>query len=271
MPEVKTAASPPSGLNLSDVAAIPSFLDGLCSALFGVTKVDHYLRDLPQNKGIEACLDQVLRDRGLDPEAIKSSAQAIPKEGPCLITANHPTGVLDGVLLLAALLGRRKDVRIVANQVLARFPFGDEYVLRLNKASSRSAFRTTIRQVETAWAEDQCVVVFPAGTVEHFQWSRGRIAEAAWAPGIQRFAHRHGIAEYCATIGLKNPRWFHVAAAFLKQARTLLLLRAFLHRSPASEKETLRFHKGKTRGDTANRAGGGSTNRPRHVESEAAL
>ena len=43
----------------------------------------------------------------------------IPAHGPLLIVANHPCGALDALALLDAVGRVRRDVRVVANEVLA--------------------------------------------------------------------------------------------------------------------------------------------------------
>jgi putative hemolysin len=46
----------------------------------------------------------------------------IPRTGALLVTANHPFGILDGVILAAILTAVRSDVRILTNSMLASLP-----------------------------------------------------------------------------------------------------------------------------------------------------
>ena len=45
----------------------------------------------------------------------------IPSQGGVVVVANHPFGVIEGLVALDVLLRARQDVKILANRVLARF------------------------------------------------------------------------------------------------------------------------------------------------------
>ena len=199
------------------------------SKLLGLRAVEEYCQKLPADNGLAACVDQVMMDHGLRVDHIKTAAWCIPKTGALLITANHPTGILDGALLLCALLSRRNDILIVANDLLCKIPVLGDHIIPLNKSELNDAggYRALL-SIRRAWKRNGCVVVFPAGTVSHWQWKKMAISDAPWTTSIQSFAAVLNVAEYRATIELKNPLWFHVCAAVSRKARLALLLRAFL-------------------------------------------
>ena len=71
------------------------------------------------------------------------SIDNIPLDGGCIVVANHPHGMLDGVGMIKVLLERRKDVRVMANHLLYCFeelkttfigvdPFGGDRAKRFN-------------------------------------------------------------------------------------------------------------------------------------------
>ena len=197
--------------------------------LLGLRAAEAYCKTLPVFDGLAACVDQVLLDRGLQINLIKEAAQFIPQDGPLLVTANHPTGILDGVVLLCALLSRRSDIRIVANDVLCSIPvFGDRVIPIKKTIYGDSDGFSALMQIRRAWKRNECVVVFPAGTVAHWQWKSMAIADAPWTTSIQSFSASLKIPEYRAALAVKNPAWFHICAAVSRRARLALLLRAFL-------------------------------------------
>ncbi|TXZ86632.1 hemolysin, partial [Vibrio cholerae] len=52
----------------------------------------------------------------------RGRVEQIPTQGPVVIVANHPLGAIEGVIL-ADLVGQvRKDVKVLANQLLKRLP-----------------------------------------------------------------------------------------------------------------------------------------------------
>ena len=63
---------------------------------------------------------QVIPERyGLSLEVVGGSPQAIPAEGPLILIANHPFGILDGLMMGHLLDLVRGDFRILANAVSA--------------------------------------------------------------------------------------------------------------------------------------------------------
>lgn len=227
-PNTAGLSSSPSPLDLPHDHGIPEIL----LRWLGVRTAEAYYLTLPTAAGLAACTDQILAAGGYDLAAIRAAARCIPQRGALLITSNHPTGILDGILLLSALLSRRSDVRIVANEVLCRIPILAERVIPIAKTDPQPRQnRNALLAIRSAWKRGECVIVFPAGTVAHWQWREMRITEAPWADGIQRLAAKSHIPEYRATLAVRNPLWFHACAAISRKARTALLLRAFLARS----------------------------------------
>ena len=211
--------------------------------LLGLRKAETYCKTLPTSDGLAACVDRVVLDRGLQVSRIKKAAQFIPQTGALLITANHPTGILDGVVLFCALLSRRNDVRVVANDVLCSVPVLGSQVIPVKKtnAGDMRGFNA-LMEIRRAWGRGECVVVFPAGTVAHWQWKSLAIADAPWTTNIQDFAKTLKIPEYRAVLTVKNPAWFHVFAAVSRTARVALLLRAFFSSAGSQTSDLVAFN-----------------------------
>ncbi len=201
----------------------------LKSKLLGLRAAEVYCRELPTIDGLAACVDRVIIDRGLRIDCVKEAARCIPEKGALLVTANHPTGILDGAVLLCALLSRRSDVSIVANDLLSNIPVLGEYVIPIKKIDLHDAggYRALLK-IRRAWKRNGCVVVFPAGTVAHWQWKTMAVSDAPWTTSIQSFAASSNVAECRATLSVRNPLWFHACAAVSRRARLAFLLRAFL-------------------------------------------
>lgn len=217
--------------------------DGPVARLLGLHAAVAYYNSLPEKSGLAACADHVLADHGFDIEGVWEAAQCIPQKGALLICSNHPTGVLDGVLLLSALLSRRSDVRIVANDVLCCIPVLADRIIPIKKTAHSSARdRQVLMAIRSAWKRDECVIAFPAGTVAHWQWRSKSITDAPWTDGIQRLASKLDVPEYRALLAIENPLWYHGLAAISRKARTGLLLRAFLGNTRKQPRHPVTFH-----------------------------
>ena len=82
-------------------------------------------------------LDLDLKCLGIDPSKI-------PSEGPLVFVANHPYGVLDGIVLTWLARKVRPDVKILANKVLCQAPSASENLLPVDFASTNDALQTNL-------------------------------------------------------------------------------------------------------------------------------
>jgi putative hemolysin len=228
----------PIPLDLPTDHGIPEIL----VRLLGLHSAAAYYLTLPTDVSLAACVEKILIDRKFDLTSIRVAARCIPQRGPLLVTSNHPTGILDGVVSLAALLSRRNDVRVVANAALCRIPILADRLIGIRKTdSSHRGNRNALMAIRSAWKRDECVIIFPAGTVAHWQWREMRVADAPWTDGVQRFAAKLDVPECRATMTIKNPLWFHGCAAISRKARTALLLRAFFAHSAKTSLSPVKF------------------------------
>lgn len=97
-----------------------------------------------------------------------------PEQRPVFL-ANHPTGGLDGLLLLSWLLHYYSDIRIVVTDVLWEIPHLRPYVLPVNRYNkSRQSVEMLLKQFES----DTPLLVFPAGVTA--RKINGRMQESKW-------------------------------------------------------------------------------------------
>lgn len=203
-------------------------LNPTLSYLLGLRFLESYCKALPFSNGFADCVDFVVKERGFDVDKIKKAACIIPLSGPILITSNHPTGILDGAVLLCALLSRRADVLIVANDLLVDLPMLGNYIIPIKKTKFGDRNGTNMLiQVRRAWKRNACIVVFPSGTVEHWHWNKFKICDAPWTTTFQNFANILKVTEFQARLTMQNPVLFHIFAAFSKRARLIFLIHAF--------------------------------------------
>ena len=191
------------------------------------------MRDLRQG------LEPVLERHGIDSKILCESAESVPDCGPLLITANHPTGILDGVVLMGALLQRRRDIYVLANRRLENIPHFADHHIPIDKGNSDS--RGTFRRIRKLWNANNCIVHFPAGTVAHWQFNSWSVAEAPAEDSVPRFAAKLGVPHHRATLFLENPAWFHTITAVSRCARTALLIRTFYEGSRVSRHPPIAF------------------------------
>src|SRR5262245_8366622 len=97
-------------------------------------------------------------------------AAEIPTTGPLVVAANHPHGILDGLVLMSALRPVRPDVRLVANHLLDVIPELHEFCFFVDPFDGPAATARSLRGLRAAhlWLRrGGAVIVFPAGEVAH--------------------------------------------------------------------------------------------------------
>ncbi len=108
----------------------------------------------------------------------------IPSIGGAIIVANHPLGGIDGVAFINEIGKRRKDCHILVNDILMQIKQFDPIFVPVNKHGRNS--RDNIAYIDSLYASDKCIVVFPAGLVSRKQgkeifdleWKKSFISKA---------------------------------------------------------------------------------------------
>lgn len=122
----------------------------------------------------------------LSMEVDVAGIEAVPATGPCVITANHPGGIADGIALHQVLRERRPDAVYFANRDAIRVCAGlADHVIPVewrDEHRSREKTRETLKQSVSAFKDGRCVVVFPAGRMSVWDWRERRLVEQAWMP-----------------------------------------------------------------------------------------
>ncbi len=153
---------------------------------------------------------------------VEAAGGGIPAKGRLLIVANHPSGALDALALLQLVGSVRRDVRIVANDLLSAIRPLDGLLLPIRVLGGRPS-ADSLRSVREALEREQCVIVFPAGEVSRLGL-RG-VRDGRWQRGFVGFARKTGAPVLPVRIQARNSALFYGASALFKPAGTALLAR----------------------------------------------
>ncbi|RSK37276.1 lysophospholipid acyltransferase family protein [Hymenobacter metallilatus] len=141
-------------------------------------------------------IDQLLRDLHITVEYDAAELRRVPVQGAFVAVANHPCGILDGLVLLYVLSEVRPEFVVVANELLAPLLANLPEQLALVSTEKKDAGRNAskVRQLLRYLHNDIPVGLFPAGEVAHRtapfrplldrDWNptAGRLLEAARVP-----------------------------------------------------------------------------------------
>ena len=188
--------------------------------------IDRLLQDQGHLRGFDfigATLDFLGARYEVDPAQLVR----VPARGGLVVVANHPSGALDALALLDALGRVRRDVRIVANEMLSLVAPLQDLLLPV-RVFGGGAEAGSVRALERALADGQCLVVFPAGEVSRIGL-RG-VRDGRWRNGFVRLARAAGVPVLPVRIGARNSALFYGASALYKPAATALLAREMFER-----------------------------------------
>ncbi|MCU1239131.1 MAG: hypothetical protein JWP63_7098 [Candidatus Solibacter sp.] len=120
-----------------------------------------------------------------------------PAAGAAVVVANHPYGIVEGLILAAVLDRVRPDWTIMVNSMLAgvvpllgRMIPVNPFDAPTANAVNRAPLRESMRQL----AADTALVIFPAGEVAQLDWTQRSIADPPWKTTAARLAHAPGAA-----------------------------------------------------------------------------
>jgi putative hemolysin len=144
----------------------------------------------------------------------------IPAEGRLVIVANHPLGALDALALLHLIGSVRRDVRILANDILAQFSQISSLLLPVAVFGGGA---TRMREAYRALEKEQALIVFPAGEVSRL--GPLGVRDARWSAGFVRMARRMDAPVLPVHIAAHNSPAFYGMSMLAKPLSSLLLAR----------------------------------------------
>ena len=172
----------------------------------------------------EAAVRRLALDVRYDPQALA----AIPKTGPVVVVANHPYGVLDGIVISWLVSKARSDFVVLTNAVLARAPEANGFILPIDFAGTEEARRTNLASRGAARAQldrGGVVVVFPAGAVSTAPDKFGLkpAIDGRWQPFVAQLIQRSEAAVVPIWFVGQNSRLFQIASHVSYTLRVSLL------------------------------------------------
>lgn len=167
---------------------------------------------------------------GLSLDVIGGSLSNIPSNGPLILIANHPYGILDGLMMGHILSEARGDFRILAHRIFRQAEELNKIILPISFDESKDAVQLNLQTRKMALdylSDDGAIGIFPGGTVS----TSARIFSHPIDPGWRSFTARM-IAKSNATVVPvyfqgQNSRLFQIASHLHSTLRLGLLIKEF--------------------------------------------
>ena len=110
----------------------------------------------------------------------------IPETGPAIVVANHPFGVLDGLVLSWIVSQKRKDFKLLVHSLLLRAPETKGNLLPIDFTGDKEALLTNLdtrKKARKHISDGGCIIIFPSGTVSttlKFYQKKSKAFDCEW-------------------------------------------------------------------------------------------
>jgi len=162
-----------------------------------------------------------------------SGLERLPADGRCVVVANHPTGIADGVAVYDALKGVRPDIIFYANSDAHRVcPRFDETLIPVEwvpAKRTRERPALPLAMTRDALEADRALTVFPAGRLAR-RGPDGLLTEPEWMPTAVSVALKY--AAPVVPVHVEGP-WatlFHFFDRFSPELRDVTLFHELLNK-----------------------------------------
>lgn len=170
---------------------------------------------------------------GLSLNVTGGSLANIPATGPLIVIANHPYGILDGLMMGHILSTLRGDFRILANSVFRKAEDLNRIVLPISFEETRKAMALNIatrRKSLDYLAAGGAIGVFPGGTVSTAAKPFSRPLDPRWRGFTARMVAKSRATVVPIYFEGHTSRLFQIASHMHANLRLGLLIKEFRKR-----------------------------------------
>ena len=175
----------------------------------------------------QAFWKQALDVMGIELKTPQEQIDRIPKDGPLIITSNHPHGLVDG-MVLAELIGRvRTDYKILTRSLLTGITEIDQFMIPVPFPHEEDALEKNLVMRKDAMNHLKgggVVILFPSGVVGASKTAFGPVVEEQWNPFTAKMIQRSQAKVLPVFFPGGNSRWYQVANQISPTLRQSLLL-----------------------------------------------
>lgn len=177
--------------------------------------------------------DVMVQRYGLTLDVVGGSLANIPETGPVIALANHPYGILDGLMLGHMLARRRDGFKIMAHSVFNRAPDLNRHLLPISFDEDKAALALNLRTRKTALEyleQGGAVGIFPGGTVSTSARPFSRPMDPGWRSFTARMIAKSDATVVPIYFDGHTSRLFQIASHLHHTLRMGLLIKEFRKR-----------------------------------------
>ena len=175
---------------------------------------------------------QALDLLGIELLTSEGEISRIPKKGPLVIVANHPHGLVDG-MVLAELIGTvRTDYKILTRSLLTGVKQIDQFMIPVPFDHEENALQKSLEMRRFAMKHlenDGVLVLFPSGKVASSYTIFGSVVEGEWSPFTAKLIQKSNADVLPIFFPGSNSRMYQIANQISATLRQGLLIYEVVH------------------------------------------
>ncbi len=175
---------------------------------------------------------QALKVMGIALQTPDEEIRQIPSKGPVVVVANHPHGLVDG-MILAELIGQvRTDYKILTRSLLTGVVEIDQFMIPVPFDHEPDAVEKSLEMRRKAMehlANGGLIALFPSGVVASSDSWWGPAIEREWNPFTAKLIQRSGATVVPIRFPGRNSRAYQIASNVSATLRQGLLLYEVRH------------------------------------------
>lgn len=170
---------------------------------------------------------------GLTLDVVGGALSNIPQDGPLILIANHPYGILDGLMMGHILAQTRGDFRIMANRVFRKAEDINRIILPISFDDTREAVQLNLdtrRQALSYLGQGGAIGIFPGGTVSTGLHPFSHPMDPGWRGFTARMVAKSNAVVVPVFFDGHTSRLFQIASHLHSTLRMGLLIKEFRKR-----------------------------------------
>ncbi len=146
----------------------------------------------------------------------------IPASGPLMIIANHPFGIIDGLILCSLVSKVRSDFKIMTHETLKLLPQLEKYILPVDfSGSDKQTIKNnlnTARRAKQHLDNKGILIIFPSGSVSVAKSLKSEAQDDRWKSFPAKLIHQTKTSVLPIYFDGKNGILFHIFASKIKSS-----------------------------------------------------
>lgn len=195
-----------------------------------IKRANGYEREVAQGRDFW----EVMVERyGLTLDVIGGAMSNIPRSGPLILIANHPYGILDGLMMGHILSQVRGDFRILAHQVFRKAEDINRIILPISFEDTKEAVRRNVETRKSALdylGVGGAIGIFPGGTVSTGRKPFSHPMDPGWRAFTARMVAKSDASVVPLFFDGHTSRLFQIASHLHQTLRVGLLIKEFKKR-----------------------------------------